>query len=80
MYDRIFESYAGWDWATVTEHAQAYVPAIETYRGHLLEEMRGIADGANLAREDVLALNVRTEVLFAAVARTAAWYRDIVAT
>ena len=72
MYDRIFESYAGWDWATVTEHAQDYVPAIESYRGHLLEEMRGIADGADLVWEDVLALNVRTEVMFAAVARAAA--------
>jgi isopenicillin-N N-acyltransferase-like protein len=72
MYDRIFESYAGWDWARVTEHAQGYVPAIETYRGHLLEEMRGIADGADLAWDDVLALNVRTEVMFAAVARASA--------
>jgi isopenicillin-N N-acyltransferase-like protein len=72
LYGRIFESYAGWDWATVAEHAQAYIPAIESYRGHLLHEMRGIADGADLAREDVLALNVRTEVMFAAVARAAA--------
>lgn len=71
-YRGIFEQYAGWDWATVTRHARTFVPAIEAYRGHLLEEMEGIAAGAELGFEDVLALNVRTEVMFAAVARAAA--------
>lgn len=72
VYETIFERYAGWDWKEVTDHAQTYAPVIETYRGHLLDEMRGIADGAGLALDDVLALNVRTEVMFAAVAREAA--------
>ena len=72
VYERIFESYAGWDWKDVTDHAQTYAPAIESYQEHLLEEIEGIADGAGLAPNDVLALNVRTEVMFAAVARKVA--------
>lgn len=71
-YRQVFEHYAGWDWATVTRHARTYVPAVEAYRAHLVQEMRGIAEGAQLAFTDVLALNVRTEVMFAAVARSAA--------
>ncbi|MGD2104788.1 MAG: C45 family autoproteolytic acyltransferase/hydrolase [Anaerolineae bacterium] len=72
VYQGIFETYAGWDWEQVTEHASTYVPAIQRYREHLLDEMRGIAGGAGLALDDVLALNVRTEVMFAAVVRSAA--------
>jgi len=71
-YRRIFEHYAGWDWDDVTRHARTYVQPIEAYRTHMLEEMQGIAEGAGLAFEDVLALNVRTEVMFAAIARAAA--------
>lgn len=71
-YDHIFHSYAGWDWSRVTEHARTYIPAVDAFRPHLLEEIRGIADGADLARDDVLALNVRTEIMFAAVAQAAA--------
>src|SRR5207248_3288018 len=37
-----------------------------------LEEIRGIAEGASVPFEDVLAINVRTEIMFAAKARTAA--------
>jgi len=72
IYRQIFEHYAGWDWQQVTEHAHTYTPPIESYRPHLLDEMRGIAGGAGVAFKDILALNVRTEIMFAAVARTAA--------
>jgi len=72
VYREIFEHYAGWDWQRVVEHARTYAPSIESYRAHFLDEMRGIADGAGLAFGDILALNVRTEIMFAAVARAAA--------
>jgi isopenicillin-N N-acyltransferase-like protein len=72
LYREVFQHYAGWDWERVVAHAQSYVPAIEAYRAHLLDEMQGIAEGAGLAFENVLALNVRTEIMFAAVARAAA--------
>lgn len=72
LYRRVFAHYAGWDWGQVTAHAQAYRGPIEAVHPRYLEEMAGIADGAGLPFEDILAINVRTEVMFAAVARKAA--------
>jgi isopenicillin-N N-acyltransferase-like protein len=72
IYRRVFQHYAGWDWDQVATHATAYVAPIAAYRAHFIDEMHGIAAGAGLAFEDVLALNVRTEIMFAAVARAAA--------
>ena len=70
-YDEVFRADAGWDWASVRAHARAYVPAIERFEPRYLEEMRGIAEGAGVHEDDVLAINVRTEVMFAAKARDA---------
>ena len=72
LYRRVFEHYAGWSWDRVTSHAREYRGAIEVAHPRYLEEMAGIADGAGLSVDDVLAINVRTEVMFAAVARQAA--------
>lgn len=72
IYRRVFAHYAGWDWDRVTSHARDYRAAIERAHPRYLDEIRGIAEGAGLAEDDVLALNVRTEVMFAAVARNAA--------
>ena len=44
---------------------------IERFDTRHLEEIRGIAEGAGLDEADVLAINVRTEVMFAAKAREA---------
>ncbi len=71
-YGDVFMHYAGWDWARVTEEARRYEEPIAAYGPTYLEEMQGIAEGAGIAFEDVLAINVRTEVMFAAKARAAA--------
>jgi isopenicillin-N N-acyltransferase-like protein len=70
-YREVFAAYAGWNWQTVTDHAGAYEGPIERFEPAYLEEIRGIAEGAGLQTEDVLAINVRTEVMFAAKARDA---------
>jgi len=70
-YREVFVAYAGWDWAQVRREAARYVPPIEAFDGRYLEEMRGIADGSGVDLEDVLSINVRTEVMFAAKARAA---------
>jgi isopenicillin-N N-acyltransferase-like protein len=72
VYRQIFEHYAGWEWHTVAAYAAAFEPAIRAYRPHFIDEMRGIAEGAGLPLSHILALNVRTEIMFAAVARDAA--------
>jgi len=72
IYREVFAYYAGWDWPRVVEHAALYRPAIAAYEPRYLEEIDAIASGAGLDPGDVLALNVRTEIMFAAVARAAA--------
>ena len=52
--------------------AARYTEPITVFRAAYDQEIRGIAEGANLAYEDVLAINVRTEVMYAAKARNAA--------
>jgi isopenicillin-N N-acyltransferase-like protein len=55
----------------VQQHAQTYLPAIEQYRPHLLTEMQGMADSIGVLLADILALNVRTEIINAAHAQAA---------
>ncbi len=71
-YREVFAELAGWDWPTVLAEAARFEAPIAAYRPQYLAEMRGIADGAGLDFADVLAINVRTEVMFAAKARQAA--------
>jgi isopenicillin-N N-acyltransferase-like protein len=70
-YAEVFEHYTGWDWATVRREAARFEAPIDDFRPDYLAEMRGIAEGAGLDLLDVLAINVRTEVMFAAQARQA---------
>jgi isopenicillin-N N-acyltransferase like protein len=71
-YAGVFERRAGLDWSSARKLAAIYVPSIEAFDGQCLEEMRGIARGAGVDFEDILAINVRTEVMFSAKARAAA--------
>ena len=43
--------------------AMAFLPALERFASHLVEEVRGIADGARLSFAEVLLVNVRAEVM-----------------
>ena len=70
-YQRVFAHYAGWDWPAVRRAAAAFDAPIAAFRPAYLDEMRGIAEGAGLDVVDVLAINVRTEVMYAAKARQA---------
>src|SRR5437870_2378020 len=70
-YQQTFAHYAGWDWPTVRREAARFEAPIGKVMPAYLEELRGIADGAGLDLADVLAINVRTEVMYAAKARQA---------
>jgi isopenicillin-N N-acyltransferase-like protein len=70
-YQNVFKHYAGWDWPAVRRAAAAFEAPIAAFRPAYLDEMRGIAEGAGLDLADVLAINVRTEVMYAAKARQA---------
>ncbi len=70
-YERVFAHYAGWNWPAVRRAAAAFEAPIAAFRPAYLDEMRGIAEGAGLDLPDVLAINTRTEVMYAAKARQA---------
>ena len=49
-----------------------YLPVIEAFEPTYVEEMRGIAEGADVPFEEVVLLNARTEILKLARAATCA--------
>jgi isopenicillin-N N-acyltransferase-like protein len=64
-YTAVFEFYAGMAWDEACAQADRFIEPIEAYEARYLEEMRGIAAGAGVGLSDILALNLRTEIMFA---------------
>lgn len=63
-YMRRFAHFSGLDHEDARAEARRYIDPIRTYDNSLLEEIEGIADGADLRFEDVLAINCRSELMF----------------
>jgi len=70
-YRDVFFAIAGWDWNRVRREAARYQGPIEAFDERFFAEIRGIAEGAAVDVEDVLSINVRTEIMFAAKSRLA---------
>jgi len=68
-YEKVYSHFARWDWSQVREVAATFIDPIQQFDSRYLNEMRGIAVGSGLDFLDVLAMNLRTEILFAAKAR-----------
>jgi isopenicillin-N N-acyltransferase-like protein len=64
LYQDVFRHYTGMRWPAVRDRAGVFAGPIDAYDVRLLPEIEGIAEGAAVDAEDVLALNVRTEVMF----------------
>ena len=71
-YDEVFAHAAGWDPARVRAEAEGFRAPIAAHGAKYLEELQGIAEGAAVGELDVLAINLRTEIIWAASARDAA--------
>lgn len=76
-YEEVFRAYADWSWPQVRQEAAGYEAPIAAFDERYVEEMRGIAEGAGVDLEDILSINVRTEVMFAAKARAAEAAGDV---
>ena len=63
-YMRIFENMAGLSRETVFTHAERFMPAIACFAPHLLEEIRGIAEGTQCDAREIVAINARTELMY----------------
>jgi isopenicillin-N N-acyltransferase-like protein len=61
-YASLFLETAEADWPESRKRASAYLPALEANEPDLIEEMRGIADGAGIEFLDIFTLNVRSEI------------------
>ncbi len=68
-YGKVFEHYATWDWSTVRAEARRFHEPIREFGPQYLDELTGIAEGAEVDLDDIVAINVRTEIMFAAKAR-----------
>ena len=64
-YVKLWKTYSDLDREWVIRHASKFVPEIERYDPDILTEMRGLADGARLTLEEVVALNSRYEFVWA---------------
>ncbi len=64
LYFRLFQYYANLNYQQSCQLAQRFIPIIQKFDPELLEEIEGIAVGAGVAREEVLAINVRTELMY----------------
>jgi isopenicillin-N N-acyltransferase-like protein len=61
-YQKLF-AFVGLDWAEAQRRGAPYRDVVGAFDAGLLEEMEGIAQGAGRPFAEILALNVRTEIL-----------------
>ena len=61
-YKDYFMGMVGMSWEDVLSIAFQFEPVIKKYVPHLVEEMKGIADGANLPYGYILAINCRSDI------------------
>ena len=64
LYEKVVRHYTGMRWPAVRDRAGVFAGPIDDYDVRLLPEIEGIAEGAAVEADDILALNVRTEVMF----------------
>ena len=62
FYQESFERTAGLKWAEILRQVPRWDPLIEAYLPGIGEELHGIAEGAGIRYEEVLALNARGEL------------------
>ena len=64
FYKSLFQRVANLSWSEVHVEALRFMPMLDKGWNAYIEEMRGLACGAGVGFESVLALNVRTEIAF----------------
>ena len=65
-YREAFRHRAGLGWDAALAQARRFLPDIEAFAPAVLQEMHGIAEGAGIDFDAVLALNCRSELMFSA--------------
>jgi hypothetical protein len=70
FYRWIFEIKSKLSWEQSLSKAAEFVPVLNEYDSAIMERIGGIAQGAHRPVEEIVALNVRTELLFLLAARS----------
>lgn len=68
-YQNMFQTYANLAWDEAKKRSRNYIEPIKAFDPELLEEIRGVAAGAGVDMEDILALNARSEVIMTSGAK-----------
>jgi len=63
-YAKLFKHYSNLDWKQIRQEAERFIPIIEKYDPEIMEEIQGIADGAERGVEEIVALNARYELIY----------------
>ena len=63
-YREIFQCITGETWEKTFERGESFIPRAQAFAPDLMEEIRGIAEGADRAFMDIFLLNARSEILF----------------
>ena len=64
-YSALFKELKGISWEGARKLSEFYLSKTRDFAPDYVEEMRGIAEGANVDLLDIAALNARTEIMFA---------------
>ncbi|MGG4496529.1 C45 family autoproteolytic acyltransferase/hydolase [Brevibacillus reuszeri] len=62
-YERAFREGAAISWEEATAYAAQFIPWIEQYDQEIMEEIKGISEGAGIDLLDIVALNARSEII-----------------
>ncbi|KAI1802709.1 AAT-domain-containing protein [Daldinia bambusicola] len=64
FYTELFAKSCSMSWTEVVQEALSYSEILKQFAARYLEEINGIADGACIPFLDILALNIRSEIVF----------------
>lgn len=62
-YKAMFWDYSQIKWEAACNYAKTFIPTINEYDADYMEEIKGIAEGSGYKIEEILALNVRSEIV-----------------
>ena len=63
VYRDYFEKTSGRTWQEIKKYAASYLPLLEEAMPPVVQEARGIAEGAQVSMEELMVLNCRYEIL-----------------
>jgi len=64
IYKELFHENTGYTWDKITSLLDPYIAKTKAFAPDLMDEIQGIATGANLLFKDIFALNARSEIMF----------------